>query len=137
MIRYTQSYRLFNFHDISRKSSSFSCNLINKRYVKSTVSNEIISIENDYEIDWKIEPILEILRNGGVGVIPTDTCYSFVTSIHSKDGISRLMDLKGESLILLFVISVIYPFIKVSMVKESHYRYYVKILKLFHHTHHH
>jgi tRNA threonylcarbamoyl adenosine modification protein (Sua5/YciO/YrdC/YwlC family) len=57
----------------------------------------IIRIDDNYsEYDrWKLEPIIDILNNGGVGVVPTDSCYSFVSSINSKTGINRLLDLKG------------------------------------------
>ena len=35
------------------------------------------------------------LKNGGVGVIPTDTLYGLVCSVHSKDGYKKLVSLKG------------------------------------------
>ena len=35
------------------------------------------------------------LKNGGVGVIPTDTLYGLVCSVHSKGGYKKLVSLKG------------------------------------------
>jgi len=32
--------------------------------------------------------VVDILRDGGLGVIPTDTCYMFVTAIDSRKGLS-------------------------------------------------
>jgi len=36
-----------------------------------------------------LEPIIDILKKDGVGIIPTDTCYSFVTDVHSRKGVER------------------------------------------------
>mmetsp|Transcript_30188 Transcript_30188/g.50494 ORF Transcript_30188/g.50494 Transcript_30188/m.50494 type:complete len:339 (+) Transcript_30188:48-1064(+) len=55
----------------------------------------IIQIEDYYSDSWKLEGVARILKDGGVGVIPTDTCYSFVTTISNADGVKRLMKLKG------------------------------------------
>lgn len=38
--------------------------------------------------------IARLLRNGAVGVIPTDTVYAFVCDIHDKTAIERLYQLK-------------------------------------------
>jgi tRNA threonylcarbamoyl adenosine modification protein (Sua5/YciO/YrdC/YwlC family) len=59
---------------------------------------QIIAVEDFYSDLWKIDPIIGILNSGGVGIIPTDTCYSFVTSIHSKEGIQRILKLKNEGI---------------------------------------
>ncbi|CAN0502397.1 unnamed protein product, partial [Scytosiphon promiscuus] len=32
----------------------------------------------------------DILRKGGVGVIPTDTCYTFACDILSRKGVERV-----------------------------------------------
>ena len=48
----------------------------------------LIQIQDIYSDLWKIDSAVDLLKSGGVGVICTDTCYSFVTSIHSQKGTS-------------------------------------------------
>lgn len=43
----------------------------------------------------KIDEILDVLRNGGVIIYPTDTVYAFGCSIMSRSAIDRLARLKG------------------------------------------
>jgi tRNA threonylcarbamoyl adenosine modification protein (Sua5/YciO/YrdC/YwlC family) len=62
---------------------------------KGKKSPTIVSIEDLDSDIWKCESIVEILQGGGVGVIPTDTCYSFVTQITNLKGIDRIAELKG------------------------------------------
>ena len=38
---------------------------------------------------------IDIIKNGGVGVIPTDTQYGIIASSHNKDAVNRIVDLKG------------------------------------------
>lgn len=58
---------------------------------------DIISVEDVYSDMWKVNRAIDILREGGVGVICTDTCYSFVSLITSSDGAKRISDLKGTT----------------------------------------
>lgn len=39
---------------------------------------------------------IEILKNGGVGVIPTDTIYGIACSVFSKDALDRIFEIKGR-----------------------------------------
>jgi len=39
---------------------------------------------------------IEILKNGGVGVIPTDTIYGIVCSAFKKDALERVFEIKGR-----------------------------------------
>lgn len=39
---------------------------------------------------------IEILKNGGVGVMPTDTVYGLVCSAFSKEALNRIYKLKGR-----------------------------------------
>ena len=64
---------------------------------KKTSTTSFIRIEDVHTDLYKLESIVDVLRAGGVGVIPTDTCYSFVTSLSSREGLERLMRLKGIS----------------------------------------
>jgi len=44
----------------------------------------------------KEEEIIKILKNDGVGVMPTDTLYGLVGSAFSKRAIDRIYKLKKE-----------------------------------------
>ena len=50
-------------------------------------SVNLIQIQDIYSDLWKVDATIDLLKNGGVGVICTDTCYSFITSIHSQKGV--------------------------------------------------
>ena len=67
----------------------------NKSPTKAPSKTRFIQIEDFYSDGWKLEEVVEILRSEGVGVIPTDTCYSFVTCLNSRKGVERLMSIKG------------------------------------------
>jgi len=56
---------------------------------------ELISIADPDSDLWKVDSVLDILKNGGVGVITTDTCYSFVTKVTSTKGADKIAKLKG------------------------------------------
>lgn len=52
-----------------------------------------------YNIDHrKIVELVEILKKGGVLVIPTDSVYSFACDLHSKTGMEKLAALKNIKL---------------------------------------
>ena len=57
---------------------------------KKAVDTSFIVVEDIHSDLWRVESVLSIIRDGGVGVIPTDTCYSFVTSLSSREGFDRL-----------------------------------------------
>lgn len=44
---------------------------------------------------WKLEPVVELLKKGGVGVIPTDTVYALVCDVKSHSAVDRLRRLKN------------------------------------------
>lgn len=52
--------------------------------------------ENNGSDAWKTMDLLDILSEdrGGLGVLPTDTGYCFVTPVNSKKGLDRLIRLK-------------------------------------------
>lgn len=100
----------FNTHYLSTTlSSSLASSLLIKR-TKTTGSlraktkpkskhvTDVIEIEDIYQDNWKLQNVVTILKNGGMGIICTDTCYSFVTSINSIDGINRITKLKSNLL---------------------------------------
>lgn len=50
---------------------------------------------SEHNIDQRqISKIIEVLRNGGVGAIPTDTVYAFCCDLKSKKGLEKLAQLK-------------------------------------------
>lgn len=55
----------------------------------------VIHIEDIYSDLWQMQSVSKILLAGGMGVVSTDTSYSFVTLINSSAGVSRLMKLKS------------------------------------------
>ncbi|XP_038998460.1 uncharacterized protein LOC120123700 [Hibiscus syriacus] len=40
--------------------------------------------------NWKLEPVIELLNQGAVGVIPTDTMYAIVCHLKTHSAIERL-----------------------------------------------
>ena len=47
--------------------------------------------------DWRLDEIADLIRDGAVGIIPTDTKYAFVCDLESRSGVQTLYDLKGAS----------------------------------------
>ncbi|MCE3050263.1 hypothetical protein HAX54_046766 [Datura stramonium] len=43
---------------------------------------------------WKLDPVVELLKGGAVGVIPTDTVYAIVCDLSSHSAIERLRRIK-------------------------------------------
>ncbi|KAL2529140.1 DHBP synthase RibB-like alpha/beta domain [Forsythia ovata] len=44
---------------------------------------------------WKLDPIVELLKEGAVGVIPTDTVYAIACDLRSHSAIDRLRRIKN------------------------------------------
>ncbi|KAL9457965.1 hypothetical protein AB3S75_006919 [Citrus x aurantiifolia] len=44
---------------------------------------------------WKLEPVVELLKEGAVGVVPTDTLYAIVCDLKSHSAIERLRRIKN------------------------------------------
>ncbi|CAN0392425.1 unnamed protein product [Ascophyllum nodosum] len=60
---------------------------------KTTLYIEVDDLASDA---WRLEEAADILRDGGVGVIPTDTCYTFACDLHSRRGVERILKIKNE-----------------------------------------
>ncbi|KAF9604070.1 hypothetical protein IFM89_001956 [Coptis chinensis] len=43
---------------------------------------------------WKLEPVIELLKQGAVGVVPTDTVYAIVCDLRNHSAIERLRRIK-------------------------------------------
>mmetsp|Transcript_6243 Transcript_6243/g.13323 ORF Transcript_6243/g.13323 Transcript_6243/m.13323 type:complete len:297 (+) Transcript_6243:59-949(+) len=52
-----------------------------------------LEIESYAEL-WKLDQVAEMLKASKLGVIPTDSTYSFVCSLSNRDGIERMYRLK-------------------------------------------
>ena len=57
--------------------------------------SEYVKVQEDGSDAWRCTDITDLLRRGGVGVLPTDTGYGFVTPIDSKAGLERILKIKG------------------------------------------
>ena len=58
---------------------------------------DYVRLEADGSDTWRASGALDAIRSGGCGVIPTDTSYSFVTAVSSKEGVERILRLKGAA----------------------------------------
>jgi tRNA threonylcarbamoyl adenosine modification protein (Sua5/YciO/YrdC/YwlC family) len=62
---------------------------------KISAQTKYIEVEADGSDAWRTMDLVGILENGGMGVLPTDTGYCFVTSVDSKNGLERILRIKG------------------------------------------
>ncbi|EEH57474.1 uncharacterized protein MICPUCDRAFT_5503, partial [Micromonas pusilla CCMP1545] len=53
-----------------------------------------VTVEPDASDDWRLDEIADVIRGGGVGIIPTDTKYAFVADLESRDAVQTLYRLK-------------------------------------------
>ncbi|KAG0496728.1 hypothetical protein HPP92_001419 [Vanilla planifolia] len=44
---------------------------------------------------WKLEPVVQLIKDGAVGIIPTDTVYAIVCDLQSNSSIESLRRIKG------------------------------------------
>ncbi|XP_020088633.1 uncharacterized protein LOC109710462 [Ananas comosus] len=54
-----------------------------------------VKVDPSGEDTWKLEPIIDLIKEGAVGVIPTDTVYSIVCDLKIPSSIERLRRIKG------------------------------------------
>ncbi|CAI9111584.1 OLC1v1011842C1 [Oldenlandia corymbosa var. corymbosa] len=54
-----------------------------------------INVEPSGSDSWKLDPVVELLKEGAVGVIPTDTVYAMVCDLKSHSAIERLRRIKN------------------------------------------
>lgn len=52
--------------------------------------------ESGGDVSWRLQEAIDLVEQGGCGVIPTDASYSFITRLSSRDGVQRILRLKGE-----------------------------------------
>jgi tRNA threonylcarbamoyl adenosine modification protein (Sua5/YciO/YrdC/YwlC family) len=66
----------------------------NKPLPKVVSQLEYIRVNQDgYDDLWKTMDVVEILKQGGVGILPTDTGYCLVTTVDSKTGLERILQI--------------------------------------------
>ena len=46
---------------------------------------------------WRLDEVAELIKGGGVGIIPTDTKYAFVADLESRAAVQLLYHLKGAA----------------------------------------
>ncbi|KAL0903674.1 hypothetical protein M5K25_028072 [Dendrobium thyrsiflorum] len=58
---------------------------------------EMVYVEMDPMVadTWKLEPVVQLIKDGAVGVIPTDTVYAIVCDLRNYSSIERLRRIKG------------------------------------------
>lgn len=44
---------------------------------------------------WRLDPLVELIRSGAVGIIPTDTVYAIVCDLENRQAIDRLYRIKN------------------------------------------
>ncbi|KAJ4730769.1 Threonylcarbamoyl-AMP synthase [Rhynchospora pubera] len=54
-----------------------------------------VKMDQSGEDMLKLEPVIQLIKEGAVGVIPTDTVYSIVCDMKNNDSIDRLRRIKG------------------------------------------
>ncbi|KAF0901057.1 hypothetical protein E2562_037638 [Oryza meyeriana var. granulata] len=61
-----------------------------------------VQVEPSGEDFWKLEPVIDLINRGAVGIIPTDTvyaalsfAYSIVCDLSNNDSVERLRRIKG------------------------------------------
>lgn len=68
--------------------------------IKSSGSQQkklkLITVEDIHSDGYKLEQVVKMLQDGCCGVIPTDTCYSFVASAGSRTAVDTLLKCKNS-----------------------------------------
>lgn len=68
------------------------------KYADSQQSSDVdvISVDpNGSDASWKLKGIADLIKDGAVGVIPTDTVYAIVCDVKNRDAIDRLYRIKN------------------------------------------
>ncbi|WCJ27464.1 DHBP synthase RibB-like alpha/beta domain [Euphorbia peplus] len=62
-----------------------------------TKEDSLLYVEADPfgEDSWKLDPVIQLLKAGAVGIIPTDTVYALVCHLKSHEAIDRLRRIKN------------------------------------------
>lgn len=52
-------------------------------------------MEPDGSDAWRLEPVIEALKEGAVGIIPTDSNLAFVCDLGNRSAVEKLLEIKG------------------------------------------
>lgn len=70
------------------------CCARNRRPAGKTSETTLVEIDEDASNCWRLEEVVEIVESGGVGIIPTDSCYAFVCDVHNSKAIDKMYRIK-------------------------------------------
>jgi len=56
---------------------------------------DVVGLEGEA---WKLDAVVDALKRGAVGIIPTDTKYAFVADISNAEAVQKLYDIKDAGL---------------------------------------
>eukprot|EP00976_Prorocentrum_cordatum_P098953 1191625-Prorocentrum_minimum.AAC.1 len=56
-----------------------------------------VEVSEDGSDVWRLDPVIDLLRKGGVGVIPTDSLYAFVCDINNNKAVDMMYKIKDIS----------------------------------------
>ncbi len=83
--------KLKSFFDFHFFFCSYFCNFKNYRQM-------LLKIYSDHSNHNDINRVADLLKDGGIAIIPTDTLYAFVCSMEFKKSVEVIARLKGFSL---------------------------------------
>uniref|UniRef100_A0A061S5H6 Threonylcarbamoyl-AMP synthase n=1 Tax=Tetraselmis sp. GSL018 TaxID=582737 RepID=A0A061S5H6_9CHLO len=61
---------------------------------RSTTEDMYISVQPDWSDLWRVDRAAKLIREGAVGILPTDTFPAFVCDLENKDAVRRLYSVK-------------------------------------------
>jgi len=53
-----------------------------------------VEVQDDGSDLWRLDPVLRLVQNGGVGIIPTDSLYAFVCDINNAKAVDLMYQIK-------------------------------------------
>ena len=56
---------------------------------------DVVGLEGEA---WKLDAVVDALKRGAVGIIPTDTKYAFVADLNNAEAVQKLYDIKDAGL---------------------------------------
>mmetsp|Transcript_47376 Transcript_47376/g.92417 ORF Transcript_47376/g.92417 Transcript_47376/m.92417 type:complete len:286 (+) Transcript_47376:168-1025(+) len=78
-----------------KKKFCLSAKMKNRKIGRIVSQTEHVEVSCDGSDAWRCAEVAEILRRGGCGVLPTCTGYGIVAKLDSRDGIERILRIKG------------------------------------------
>jgi tRNA threonylcarbamoyl adenosine modification protein (Sua5/YciO/YrdC/YwlC family) len=67
-----------------------------EKYAGKNVSKtHIITISPDASDLWRLDPVIDLINQGAVGIIPTDSCPALICDVANKNAVQLLYEVKG------------------------------------------